>query len=78
MVKRLCGWYSEHHRTFEFTACPTNDIDLIELSDLYINQYMLINLLHTIVFLLIETLSFLSVIHCMFSLTMFVFIHRLL
>lgn len=34
MVKRLSGWYSEHHRAFELMACPTKDIDLIELSDL--------------------------------------------
>lgn len=34
MVKRLCGWYSEHYRAFELTACPTKDTDLIELSDL--------------------------------------------
>lgn len=34
IVKRLCAWYSEHHRAFEILACPTKDIDLIELSDL--------------------------------------------
>lgn len=31
---RLCGWYSEHYRAFELTACPSKDTDLIELSDL--------------------------------------------
>lgn len=34
MVKRLSGWYSKHHRAFELMACPTRDIDLIELRDL--------------------------------------------
>nr|XP_020445017.1 uncharacterized protein LOC109953925 [Monopterus albus] len=34
IVKRFSGWYSEHHRAFELTACPTKEMDLIELSDL--------------------------------------------
>ncbi|XP_070410106.1 uncharacterized protein [Nothobranchius furzeri] len=33
-TKRLCGWYSEHHRAFELTVCPTKARDLVELSDL--------------------------------------------
>lgn len=34
VVKILCGWYSEHHRAFELTACPTKEMDLIECSNL--------------------------------------------
>lgn len=33
-VKRLSGLYSEHHRAFELMACPTNETDLIEFSNL--------------------------------------------
>ena len=34
MLKRLSGWYREHYRAFELSACPTREKVLIELGEL--------------------------------------------
>lgn len=34
IVRRLSGWYREHFRAFELTACPSRETVLIELGEL--------------------------------------------